>query len=295
MTDGNDMMVVKQQPLTAAEVRANVNRIQEVMKAVMKEDTHFGIIPGCKKPSLYKPGSEILLSTFHIAIEPVVVDLSTADEVRYRVEARATNYSTGTYLGSGIGECSSSEEKYKWRKVVCDEEFAETPEDRKREKWGVDYKSHKSYKTKQVRTNIADVANTILKMAKKRSQIDVTLTVTAASDIFTQDIEDIPEEVRDIASEKPQAEPIRPPQRKSESASQPASAPAMNGDTISEPQQKRLFAIAINAGFSTEQIKDELVRRGIEHTANIKKVDYNEIVQWFENGGGMADEPGANG
>src|SRR5690606_22905756 len=48
---------------------------------------------------------------------------------------------------------------------------------------------------KQVRTNPADVANTILKMAKKRAQVDAVITATAASDIFTQDIEDLPEEV----------------------------------------------------------------------------------------------------
>ena len=49
----------------------------------------------------------------------------------------------------------------------------------------------------QVRTNPADIANTVLKMAKKRAQIDLTLTATAASDCFTQDVEDLPEELRD--------------------------------------------------------------------------------------------------
>jgi hypothetical protein len=32
-------------------------------------------------------------------------------------------------------------------------------------------------------------------MAKKRAMVDATLTVTAASDIFTQDVEDMPEEI----------------------------------------------------------------------------------------------------
>jgi hypothetical protein len=38
--------------------------------------------------------------------------------------------------------------------------------------------------------DIADVYNTVLKMAKKRSLVDATITATAASDIFTQDVED---------------------------------------------------------------------------------------------------------
>jgi hypothetical protein len=45
--------------------------------------------------------------------------------------------------------------------------------------------------------NPADVANTILKMAKKRAQIDMTLTATAASDVFEQDLEDLTDEVRE--------------------------------------------------------------------------------------------------
>lgn len=189
------------QKLTAAEIRAQVNLIQQVMKSVMKENVHYGTISGCDKPTLYKPGSEILLTTFQIAVMPEVEDLSTPDEARYRVLTKGVYRRDGTVVGVGIGECSSNEEKYKWRRAVCDEEWDETPEDRRRMKWCKGYwknnKWYEPYQVKQVRTEIADVANTVLKMAKKRSQIDLTLTSTAASDIFTQDIEDLPEEFRD--------------------------------------------------------------------------------------------------
>ncbi|MCR4374184.1 MAG: hypothetical protein NUW22_04985 [Acidobacteria bacterium] len=213
-------------PATAVEIRAQVNLIQEVMKAVMMDGVHFGTIPGTPKPTLYKPGSEKILSTFRIAIEPIVADLSTHDEARYRVETRATSQATGMYLGSGTGEASSNEEKYRWRKAVCQEEFDATPEDRRRSVWKKGQNG--AYQIPQVRTNHADVANTILKMAKKRSQIDVTLTVTAASDVFAQDIEDLPEGVREaVASEegaRPAAKPpVQAPQRKSQST-----APAGN-------------------------------------------------------------------
>ena len=39
-------------------------------------------------------------------------------------------------------------------------------------------------------SDLADTYNTVLKMAKKRALVDATLTATAASDIFTQDLED---------------------------------------------------------------------------------------------------------
>lgn len=191
----NDIVTIDQsRALTAADVRQHVNLIQQVMQGVMKKDTHYGVIPGCKQPSLYKAGAEVLLTTFRIAVVPEVDDLSTPDEIRYRVRAKGIHQGTGIVVGVGIGECSTSEDKYKWRKAVCDEEFENTPENRRRIKYGRDYK------VKQVRTEPADLANTALKMAKKRAQIDLTLTSTGASDIFTQDIEDLPEELQPQSS-----------------------------------------------------------------------------------------------
>jgi hypothetical protein len=158
-------------PLTAVEIRAGVNLIQEVMKGVMKEKVHFGTIPGTPKPTLYKAGAEKLLSTFRIATEPSIVeDLSNADEIRYRVTVSARSCSPpARFLGAAIGECSSSEEKYRWRRPVCEEEFNETPEDRRRKVWKKG--EPKAYQQKQVRTNPSDVANTVLKMAHKRALI----------------------------------------------------------------------------------------------------------------------------
>ncbi len=205
-----------QKPLTAVQIKAQVQIIQEVMAAVMKEGHHYGTIPGTPKPTLYKPGSEKLLSTFRIGVDPSgdsVTDLSTPDVVRYRVAARGFSQTTGELLGVGIGECSSDEEKYKWRKPVCDQEYDETPEDRKRLKWFKGYGEKPPYQQKQIRTNPADVANTVLKMAKKRAQIDMTLTVTAASDIFDQDLEDL-EGVIDVTAATEKKPPIKEPQKK---------------------------------------------------------------------------------
>lgn len=179
---------------SADEVKGQVRRVQQVMQAVMKKDTHYGQIPGTQKPTLYKAGSEVLLSTFRIAVEPDVEDLSTSDEIRFRVRAIGRHQTTGIVMGIGVGECSSNEEKYRWRDSVCDEEFDDTDEDRRR----VKYQRQRNgghFKRKQIRTEPADIANTVLKMAKKRAQIDMTLTALAASDIFAQDLEDMPEDM----------------------------------------------------------------------------------------------------
>jgi len=180
--------------LTAVEIKAQVKHVQEVMRAVMKPGEHYGTVTSGGKPSLFKAGSEVLLSTFRIAVEPEVEDLSTRDEIRYRIILRGRHIPTGLVVGAGVGECSTGEEKYKWRAAVCDEEFDEADEDRRRIKYSSEWGDRRGERvvkrTQQVRQNPADLANTILKMAKKRAQIDLTLTALAASDIFVQDYED---------------------------------------------------------------------------------------------------------
>ncbi|SDR37134.1 hypothetical protein SAMN05443245_5188 [Paraburkholderia fungorum] len=179
---------------SAMEIRQRVNLVQEVMRSIMKSETHYGVIPGTKKPSLYKPGAEVLCVTFRVADKYEIEDLTVDGMARFRVRCVGIHQVTGVVLGEGMGECSSHEEKYKWRGAICAEEFEVTPENLRRlkfAKW-----NNKVEKKQQIRTESADQANTILKMACKRAKIAMTLNVTAASDIFTQDIEDLPEEYR---------------------------------------------------------------------------------------------------
>jgi len=178
--------LAKQEPLTAAQVKANIKTIQEILEKVMLKDVHYGVVPGCGiKPALLKAGAEKIMSTFRLSADPRVEDLSTADCARYRVTLRLLAVD-GTFCGAGVGEASTDEEKYKWKKAACKAEFDDTPEDRRRVKYGKD-----GSKTEQIRTNPADLANTVLKMAKKRAQVDAVLTATAASDLFEQDIDEM--------------------------------------------------------------------------------------------------------
>src|SRR5690606_20296729 len=107
--------------------------------------------------------------------------------------------------------------------------------------------SNGAFAVKQVRTDPADVANTVLKMAKKRAQIDMTLTALAASDIFTQDIEDLPEEMRDIADDD--AAPRQP--RKAGTSAPKAKS---GGGFATEKQQKLLSVKLEQAGIPEAEL-----------------------------------------
>lgn len=202
-------------------IKQRIIAIQQLMQDVLKPGNRgnefsgdYGIIPGTgNKPSLWKSGSEQILAMFEIAVEPIVEDLSTEDCFRYRVTTRLTHAPTGIFLGAGIGEASSNETKYKWRKTFSQKEFEATAPDRRRIKYGQYKDGNGMWADKeewQVRTEPADIANTILKMSKKRSQIDGTLTVTGASSMFGQDLDDLLEDQVIDGEEKPEKKTAKP-------------------------------------------------------------------------------------
>ena len=189
-----------------AEVVAHAKTVQQVMQAVMKQNVHYGAIPGAgDKPTLLKSGAEVLCMTFRIADRYEVTDLSSNGVIRYRVNCVGEHQTSGVPLGSGLGECSTDEEKYRWRKAVCKEEFEQTSETHRRLKFGRKQGGH--YTVQQIRTEPADLANTVLKMACKRAKIAMVLNVTAASDMFSQDLEDLDAElVRHLAEDERQSQ-----------------------------------------------------------------------------------------
>jgi hypothetical protein len=224
--------------LTVADLKRNSAMIQAAIKEEFLDGVHYGTIPGTDKPTLYKAGAEKICAMFLLGVDPEVNDLSTPDlECRFRVRVRLFHTVTDTTVGYGVGEASTLEEKYRWRAAVCDEEFEQTDPGDKR----IAYKKKKGgghYTVRQVRTNPADLANTVLKMAKKRAQIDAVLTCTAASDAFGQDAEDLTEELRDeIYGEGyvPKANRGRPQRRSGPSTGAPPPRPPAEGPASSPP------------------------------------------------------------
>ena len=254
--------------LTASQVRGHVQLIQQVMESVMKEGVHYGVIPGTDKPTLLKAGAEVLMSTFRIAVDPQIEDLSTPDEMRYRIRCIGTHQASGIVMGAGIGECSSNEEQYKWKRTYNRKEFEATPEDRRRIKYGKDYEAQ------QIRTEPADVANTILKMAKKRALVDFTLTALAASDIFAQDLEDMPEDIREGGTEQKAQPKVEMPKAKPKEQ-QPAADP----NAKIQPGQVKVLRKALER--SKVEAEAFCKHFGIAALPDLTFVKINEALKWI--------------
>jgi hypothetical protein len=174
MENENAVMTVTQaqDQLSLTQVVSRVNLVHNVLKTIMKQNTHYGTVPGCgSKMVLLKPGADLLAMTFKLVprFEVARSDLGNG-HCEYTVTCSMCSPG-GELLGQGVGSASTMEKKYRWRK---------------------DSKGNKIENE-----DIADVLNTVLKIAKKRAHIDATLTVTGAADLFTQDIIEVDEEVSD--------------------------------------------------------------------------------------------------
>lgn len=96
----------------------------------------------------------------------------------------------GYKITEGFGHCNTKEGKYRWRWVTEKKLPEGTITDGliKRKKTGK-FGDYIEYQLEN--DDPYTLTNTCLKMAKKRAQIDATLTVASLSEIFTQDIEDM--------------------------------------------------------------------------------------------------------
>jgi hypothetical protein len=190
------------------QMKAQVQGIQALMKSVMRPTTkenpngHYGLVPGCgDKPTLLKAGAEKLAFAFNLDLqtEIEVVDMGGMHR-EYRCTTTVYSKASGGRLGNGAGCATTLESKWRYRsentgamvpaeywntrdsELIGGSQFSPRKVDGK---WFIFHKVDHD--------NPADYYNTCLKMAEKRSKVCAVLNVTAASDIFTQDIEEMGE------------------------------------------------------------------------------------------------------
>lgn len=142
-----------------------IQNFQAMVQSQLKDGQDYGVIPGTgSKATLLKPGAEKILMIMGVQSQYEVVDKVEnydPDDPYFDYTIKCTLSHNGTLLTEGLGNGNTREKK------------------NQRKKDG-----------KPDPTAAFDVKNTVLKMAKKRAQIDATLTIASLSNIFTQDLED---------------------------------------------------------------------------------------------------------
>ena len=194
----------------------------------LKRDVDFGMIlkkdgsPISKKPTIFKSGAHRILTTFGLRYLTEIVD-SYADykEGVFVYTCKTTAYYNDVPVRTGFGTANTMEKS----------------------------------------TGFAtgwDVANTKLKLAEKRSEVDLAIKLADASAWFTADLEDMDNEAR-------------------------ASNLQKDDDFINAKQTKRIFAIASTSGITVEKAKELLASWGYTSTKDIKVKDYDSVCERLEN------------
>lgn len=164
--------------LTAEDLAAQAKKVLEIKNTIMKEGVHYGTIKGCSKPSLFKSGAEKLCAAFMLKPEFQTssredpdrtinwekwdydarkqVSGTTQGFINYDSNCTLVHIPTGKIWAKNVGgNCNNFEDKYRSQ-------------------------------------NPYNLMNTVEKMAEKRALVAAVLIGTALSDLFTQDIEDMP-------------------------------------------------------------------------------------------------------
>lgn len=165
-----------------------IAQVQAAVQRTLKSGHDYDTIPGTLKPTLLKPGAEKILMMFGLTSEYEFMEkIEDYEKGVFAYTIKCILSKQGQKINEGVGSCNSKENKYRWRWVKEND----VPE-------GIDKDSLKKRTNKwnkveyQVENDeIFSQANTILKMAKKRAQVDATLTVASLSEIFTQDLDDM--------------------------------------------------------------------------------------------------------
>lgn len=218
MTAGTELATVEQPGalarhddvgISVEHLVARVNKIKEVQAKVMQKDHHYGLIPGVNKPSLLKPGAEILCLTFQLAPDFKLEERWDGEHLEVVAHCILTHSPSGVRVGSGIGSCSTKESKYGYRKGerLCPNCGKPTIIKGKeqygggwlcwKKKGGCDSKFKDGDQTiegqqtdRVANPDLPDTYNTVRKMACKRALVAAVLIVTCASQLFTQDVEE---------------------------------------------------------------------------------------------------------
>ena len=236
------------------EVTRRTEMLRDYVKNHMTVGEDYGVIPGGNKPTLFKPGAEKLNAVF--GLSPMVEVSNRVEDwdngfVAYEMKVTLLNKRTGGVEAEGIGSCNSRERRYK-------------------------------------NQDAAGIANTVLKMAKKRALVDATLSATRASGMFTQDLEDIEFESDkgnysprsnnrsdNNRSDEREAPRNRPAQRDDDAFDDGGVAAPSGGNAMTEPQHRAIMAIAgkVFGRHSRDTDLDRLIGKPVDQLTKMEASD----------------------
>lgn len=198
---------------------------------LLRRNIDFGRIPKAQRPSLYKSGAERILMAYGVeskfVLEKAVEEFGNTDGAMplffYRFKCEL--YKGGQHITDGYGSANSNE-------------------------------------TSCGRAVKADLANSVIKKAKKRSMVDACLMLAQLSGAFTADLEDSTLDITDFQ--------------------EVARAVTRPDDLISAKQVKRLYTLCSRNSVDSDTAAKIIADAGYGSAKEIKQKDYDAICNKIE-------------
>ena len=198
---------------------------------LLRRNIDFGRIHKAQRPSLYKSGAERILMAYGVeskfVLEKAVEEFGNTDGAMplffYRFKCEL--YKGGQHITDGYGSANSNE-------------------------------------TSCGRAVKADLANSVIKKAKKRSMVDACLMLAQLSGAFTADLEDSTLDTTDFQ--------------------EVARAVTRPDDLISAKQVKRLYTLCSRNSVDSDTAAKVIADAGYSSAKEIKQKDYDAICNKIE-------------
>lgn len=293
-----------QQDLSPADLRQEIARQKEMrqilvdyVRSELVEGHHFYSFnklgnpnsPVADKPALSQDGANLINGLFKAIPGPVKTRIERGDDGHFTVYAEASLMNqNGFQIATGDGMCSTRESKYAYRKGerACPTCGANAIIKGKAEYgggWvcfakkggcGAKFDEHDESITSQMvgrieNPDLADIENTVLKMACKRAAVAATRKLPLVSELFTQDR-------GEPANEQMSAQPARGAGRKPAASSNRASAPVQNISMIDSAVS--LSKKLIEYGLEFEDIAVQFLPEGVARFEDLSEDAARETI-----------------
>jgi len=173
MTQSNALTVTDQR---VARVKSEIELADALVVKVLEPGIDYGLHPGTKSQALKDPGAATIINAFNCYPKAEILFREVTDtKISYVIDVSLISREDSLVKCSGTGACTTMETKYGYR-WVPDPEF-----------YGYDRAAlKKKVKDGQTRYRItnpdwSELENTILKMARKRAEVDAAMALPGVS------------------------------------------------------------------------------------------------------------------
>ncbi len=272
-TTGNDYTGLTM-ATSPADAMKRLQQLQAFVKEVMREGIDYGTIPGTDKPTLLQPGAQMLCEIYGFAQS--FQDVRCIEDwdkplFHYEVKCVLTSRRDESFVGDGIGSCNSKEKKYVGRWAFENEIPAGLAKNTLKRREGKSKKNGRPYTQFFIPNDeIFSLVNTIKKMACKRALVMAVIGATRSSGLFTQDVEDLPEEAFTGGSQKPATPPPNDKQQEAQLFTAILND-IMSADTLDQlGEAKKRIVRARNERSLPAKALEELIDAGTQRKADIE-------------------------